>query len=306
MEDAWIPALSAGIIRLINPDLAASLSDLYCAQEIATQNVERLANGVLTSSNLFNPDDRRASVRLLWLTLADILSAETVLQDALRNNYQASRREQLLTHAFVPGIKEGVLFLRLCTAVLMISAAAAAQQTPGDGGGSPRSSSWRQIVTPDLIVVGNAPTGELKRILSELTRFRDTLARMFPDAAVTSPVPTRVVVLRDYDEFRRFQPRDSRGRPQANVGGYFSRGADVNSIVLPASRGESSLETIFHEYTHYFVSRNVRAQIPGWLNEGLADFYSTFRGDFRGKTLIGAIPQYPRAHHERRDVRAAA
>jgi hypothetical protein len=153
----------------------------------------------------------------------------------------------------------------------MISAAAAAQQTPADGGGSPRSSSWRQIVTPDLIVVGNAPTGELKRILSELTRLRDTLARMFPDAAVTSPVPTRVVVLRDYDEFRRFQPRDSRGRPQANVGGYFSRGADVNSIVLAASRGESSLETIFHESVEGCLQEGRRAVHDPQLAAALAE-----------------------------------
>lgn len=81
-RSAWDTALSVGIIRLIDPDLAASLSELYRAQELATQNVERLANGVLTSSNLYNPDDRRSSVRLLWLTLADIHSAEAVLMDA--------------------------------------------------------------------------------------------------------------------------------------------------------------------------------------------------------------------------------
>ena len=83
-RSAWDTALSAGIIRLVDHDLAASLSELYRAQELATQNVERLANGVLTSSNLYNPEDRRASVRLLWLTLADIQSAEVVLRDAYK------------------------------------------------------------------------------------------------------------------------------------------------------------------------------------------------------------------------------
>jgi hypothetical protein len=83
-RSAWDTALSAGIIRMIDPDRAASLSELYRAQEIATQNVERLANGVLTSSNLYDPADRRASVRLLWLTLADIQSAEVVLRDAYK------------------------------------------------------------------------------------------------------------------------------------------------------------------------------------------------------------------------------
>jgi len=169
--------------------------------------------------------------------------------------------------------------------VVATMAAAMCMTAPASG-----QSSWRQIVTPDFIVTGNAPTGELRRTLGELTRFRNSLGLLFPKAAVTGPVPTYVVVTRDFQAFQRFQPRDSRGKPQGNVGGYFSRGADVNVIVLPASRGDDSLQIIFHEYTHYFVSRNVRTSIPTWLNEGLADFYSTFRGDYRGKTLIGAVP----------------
>ena len=158
---------------------------------------------------------------------------------------------------------------------------------------SAQGSSWRQIVTPHFIVTGNAPTGELKRTLTELTRFRDTLALLFPTAQVTSPVPTYVVVVREFQDFQRFQPRDSRGKAMQNVGAYFSRGADANVIVMPAARGDAGLQTIFHEYTHYFVSRNVRTAIPTWLNEGLAEFYSTFRGDYQGgKTLIGAVPAH--------------
>jgi tetratricopeptide (TPR) repeat protein len=170
---------------------------------------------------------------------------------------------------------------------LAVCAAALVGPVPANGQGS---SSWREIATPDFIVTGNAPAGELRRTLVELTRFRDALTRLFPSAVVTSPVPTYVVVLRDFDAFQRFQPRDMRGRPMQNVGGYFSRGADANVIVLPMSRGDTSLQTIFHEYTHYFISRNVRTAVPTWLNEGLAEFYGTFRGDYRGQTLIGTVP----------------
>jgi hypothetical protein len=65
--------------------------ELYRAQEIATQNVERLANGVLTSPSLFDPASRRASVKLLWLTLADIQSAEVILRDAYRGQLSRMR-----------------------------------------------------------------------------------------------------------------------------------------------------------------------------------------------------------------------
>ena len=165
----------------------------------------------------------------------------------------------------------------------------AAPSQPPRASTGPRSSSWRQIVTPDIVVAGNAPTAELKRMLAELTRFRGALARIFPDAIVDSPVPTSVILLRDLQAFGRFQPRDSRGK-RVSTGGYFSREADANFIVMPVSRDDYALHTIFHEYTHYFVSRNVHTPVPSWLNEGLAEFYSTFRGDYGGKTMIGDVP----------------
>ena len=176
--------------------------------------------------------------------------------------------------------------------VAVTTVAAAGRQPPAVT--APRSSSWRQIVTPDLVVAGNAPTGELKRMLSELTRFRRTLSQLFPDSVADSPVPTSVILLRDAQAFERFQPRDSRGKRVA-TGGYFSRAADANFIVMPVSRDDYALQTIFHEYTHYFVSRNVRTLVPTWLNEGIAEFYSTFRGDYRGRTLIGSVPPVARA-----------
>jgi tetratricopeptide (TPR) repeat protein len=174
--------------------------------------------------------------------------------------------------------------LSLLVCVVAVTAAAPAAQRPVT------DRSWRQIVTPDLVVAGNAPTGELKRMLREVTRFRGAFAQLFPTMIVESPVPTWVILLRDFQAFERFQPRDSRGK-RLLTGGYFARGADVNFIVMPVSREEYALETIFHEYTHYILSRNVRTAMPTWLSEGVAEYYSTFRGDDRGdRTLIGAVP----------------
>jgi hypothetical protein len=46
---------------------------------------------VLTSPSLFDPASRRASVKLLWLTLADIQSAEVILRDAYRGQLSRMR-----------------------------------------------------------------------------------------------------------------------------------------------------------------------------------------------------------------------
>jgi hypothetical protein len=78
-RSAWDAAVNGDVLRLIDYDVSASLSDVYREQEIAVDNVNRLANGPLSVPTTFDPSNRGPSVRLLWLTLADIESAERAL-----------------------------------------------------------------------------------------------------------------------------------------------------------------------------------------------------------------------------------
>lgn len=90
-RSAWDAAMSGGALRLIDYDVATALSEIYRLQEIATGNVERLANGALSSTAIFEPASRVSAVRLLWLTLADIQSAEAALLDLYRQHLPTIR-----------------------------------------------------------------------------------------------------------------------------------------------------------------------------------------------------------------------
>jgi hypothetical protein len=90
-RSAWDAALAGGAIRLIDYDVAAALSDVYVSQEIATANVARIVNGPFSSTATFEPASRAASVRLLWLTMADIQSSEAALVDLYRQHLPAIR-----------------------------------------------------------------------------------------------------------------------------------------------------------------------------------------------------------------------
>ena len=78
-RSAWDAAVAGGTLRLIDYDVAAALADVYGMQEQARANVQRLANGPLSTPAIYEVSSRAASVRLLWLTLADIQSAEVLL-----------------------------------------------------------------------------------------------------------------------------------------------------------------------------------------------------------------------------------
>jgi hypothetical protein len=90
-RSAWDAAVSGGALRLIDYDVAEALSDIYRVQEIATDNVDRLARGALSSVATYDPAHREASVRLLWLTLADIQSAEARLLTLYERHLPAVR-----------------------------------------------------------------------------------------------------------------------------------------------------------------------------------------------------------------------
>jgi tetratricopeptide (TPR) repeat protein len=153
------------------------------------------------------------------------------------------------------------------------------------------SRDWKRITAGDLIAVGDASENDLRESLLAIEQFRAMLRELFPRVRFADNVPTVLVVFKNDDALHRFKPRDARGRRIETVAGYFFASADANFMVLGNWRErEATLEILLHEYTHYVMYRNTR-RLPYWLNEGLAEFYSTFRTNYRdGRSVIGRAP----------------
>ena len=134
---------------------------------------------------------------------------------------------------------------------------------------------WLSVRSKNFLLVGNASEKEIKQVGTRLEQFRDIFLRLFPRVAVGTVLPTTVVVFKSDSAYRPFKPL-YQGKPQDWVAGYFQSGEDVNYITLtPESHGtESPFGTIFHEYTHLLVGHNMKDP-PVWLNEGIAEYYST-------------------------------
>jgi tetratricopeptide (TPR) repeat protein len=168
-----------------------------------------------------------------------------------------------------------------------VSRALANPGTPqGKTGGPQLSRNWSRVTSGNLTASGPVTDGVLREAVDGVQAFRTAFATLYPTLRLTSPVPLRIVVFPDQGALRRFNVRDAKGRTQALVGGYIQRDPDLNSIVL----GGKDSELAFHELAHFLLSRNFR-QLPEWLNEGLADFHSTFEADWKkGRSVIGRAP----------------
>jgi tetratricopeptide (TPR) repeat protein len=76
-------------------------------------------------------------------------------------------------------------------------------------------------------------------------------------------------------------------KPISDVSGYFQSGEDVNYITLTTEqRSDDPFRTIFHEYVHLLVNNTMGRNVPIWFNEGLAEFYSTFRMEEGNRKVI--------------------
>ncbi len=134
---------------------------------------------------------------------------------------------------------------------------------------------WTRVQTKNFTLVGNASERDIRKIAIKLETFRETLSLMFPKAKITTAIPTTVVIFKSDEAFRPFKPR-YQGKIRDNVGGYFLPGRHMNYIVLAAARDRiDPYEVIFHEYEHFLLHNNL-LHIPLWLDEGLAEFYSSF------------------------------
>ncbi len=149
----------------------------------------------------------------------------------------------------------------LCALLVTLAAA-----VTSEGADAP----WLLVKGENLTVLGQQSAAELRATAVLLEQFRAAIAMVLPSARHLA-VPTNVFVFDTPKALRSFVPF-YKGRP-VDVAGYFQGHADANYIAVgsPDSRA-----AILHEYAH-MLQRNASASIPLWLNEGLAEYFSTFR-----------------------------
>ena len=152
---------------------------------------------------------------------------------------------------------------------------------------------WVRVDTPNFVVFGQVGEKRTKEVAAEFERFREAIGQVLSTAVTTSAVPTTVVVFESQRSFAPYRPKYN-GK-SVMVGGYFTSSESDNMIALTVDDRDNALRIIFHEYTHLITS-NASRTLPAWVNEGIAEFYSTFAvaPDGKGGLLGKAIP----AHYE--------
>jgi len=143
---------------------------------------------------------------------------------------------------------------------------------------------WRRIDSPNFTVVGDVSASDLREITHRFENFRDVLSRVLTSKMTATAVPTVVIVFPSHNAFTPFKPRFN-GKP-IELSGLFLPRRDANYIALVRDWDEGAMRVVFHEYGHLLTS-NLTETLPVWLNEGLAEFYSTFQMVGDREALLG-------------------
>ncbi|HEY0462215.1 MAG TPA: tetratricopeptide repeat protein [Pyrinomonadaceae bacterium] len=150
---------------------------------------------------------------------------------------------------------------------------------------------WVNVRSKNFFLIGNASEKEIRQIATKLEQFRETFRLVFPRAKFNRTIQTNVVVFKSDSAYRPFKPKRADGKPDDGIAGYFQPGDDLNYITL-STEGEKAdtFNTIFHEYVHFLLDTNFgKSEVPPWFNEGLAEFYSTFKIEDDQKATLGAL-----------------
>ncbi|QYO65415.1 tetratricopeptide repeat protein [Leptolyngbya sp. 7M] len=138
---------------------------------------------------------------------------------------------------------------------------------------------WISVRTKNFYLIGDASEKDIKAIGTRLEQFRESFRLLFPKIQFSSPRQTNVIVFKNSSNYRSFKPKRPDGKPDDGIVGYFQASEDMNYITLSAEKSsQDPFQTIFHEYVHYLMDTNFgRMNLPAWFNEGLAEYYETFR-----------------------------
>jgi Tfp pilus assembly protein PilF len=142
----------------------------------------------------------------------------------------------------------------------------------------PENERWLTVNAGDFVVYSSGSPGQTSKIAAELVRLQNAVAKA-AGLSVRPPRPIEVYIFRDEEGFAPI--RDALFlRRSAGVSGAVLQSSRGCLVLLQADAAPAANRVVFHEVTHQLL-RNAAPSLPLWVHEGVAEYFSTFRGKER-------------------------
>ena len=136
---------------------------------------------------------------------------------------------------------------------------------------------WVKLRSANFELYTSASERAGRRTIQQFERAR-TFFQQAMQLNVSHPKPVRIVLFRSKKEYLPYRPGEV-------AAAYYLPTRNADLIVLEAGNEPS---VAIHEYVHLLV-RHSGLELPLWINEGLADLYSSLQS-VGGKVVVGHVP----------------
>lgn len=162
---------------------------------------------------------------------------------------------------------------------------------------SPVQAEWLRADTESFIIYSEGNEKSLREFAQNLQRFDTTLRLVFNVAEKGEESRLPIYLLPSGNDVAEL----ASGSRKTPIVGFYRQGRDGAFAMSNRQRDaniqgtSAAQQMLFHEYSHHFMKRHLRAAFPGWFIEGFAEYYSTVDFDKDGRGMIGQ-PVYRRAY----------
>ncbi len=156
--------------------------------------------------------------------------------------------------------------------VLLSPAAPAAEPSP-----------WLEVRSTHYTVITDAGDKKGREVALRFEQMRAVFATLLMKNRLNEPVPLTILAFKNDKTYYQSAPL-RQGQPIA-VPGFFLPGEDQNFIVLNLFE-EESWRAVAHDFAHMLVNYNY-PPVPGWFDEGLAEYFSSIRLDNKNYEIGG-------------------
>ncbi len=145
---------------------------------------------------------------------------------------------------------------------------------------------WLRLSSENFDMLSCTSEREAKNLLVRLEQFRTAFFTFFPQKRTHYTRPY-IVVLGSQKQFIPYLP-SYKQKVRTNLTGVFMQSPTNPRIMMVNEEVDEGLQTIFHEYVHSLIAA-MGLRPPLYLNEGLAEVYSTF--EVKGDTVKIGVAQ---------------
>jgi tetratricopeptide (TPR) repeat protein len=140
---------------------------------------------------------------------------------------------------------------------------------------------WVELKSPAFSVVSDGGEKDARYVAQQFEQVRALLKEVWPWARLDPSRPITILAARDEDSLKQLLPGFWEQKGRAHPAGIFVKAPDRSWVAVRtdvARFREADAEwnnpflVVFHEYVHLVLHLNF-AELPVWLDEGLADFW---------------------------------